>query len=371
MTLACRPLPVLVLLAACGSASTPQPPLVPSATPAPAESPRTAPARPAVPRDAAADTITAGPDDPVRPPPTRSTSVRAPSDRARLREPALREVSGLAASRRDDEVLWAINDGGNAPLLHALDRDGRTLGAWPVAARNRDWEDLAAFRLHGEPWLLIADTGDNPRRRDDYALHLVAEPVARGVEATPGTELVPSRTIRFRYADGAHDVEAVAVDETSATVWLLVKEPAHGGSVSSGIHTLSLLSKEAADTAEDSSATALRVARRVGALADVPRTFEARIAAALANVDLEQPTAFDFAPDGRDACVLSYRHVRCFERADGEDWAEILSRPGRVRAAHDLDQAEALTISADGFIRFTSEGIGAPLRAMPLHPIDP
>ena len=297
---------------------------------------------------------TSSPDMPRPPSPDRGT---------RLRSTALTETSGLAVSRRDPGVLWAVNDGGHVPALHALTRDGRPLGVWPLTVRDRDWEDLAAFRLDGEPFLLIADTGDNARRRDGVVLHLVPEPVPRGPGAAPGATLAPERSVRFRYEDGAHDVEAVAVDETTGTIWLLTKEPARDGhGIAGGVYTLSLADFPDADDADDAD-DAARVARRAATLAPVPRDLVSGLAAALTGIDLEQPTAFDIAADGTSACLLTYRRVRCFERADGEDWSETLVRPGRAFAPHGLAQAEALALSEDGeTLFFTSEGPLPPLR---------
>ena len=42
-----------------------------------------------------------------------------------LMDPRLDEVSGLAASHRHEDVLWAINDGGNGAQLHAVGKSGK------------------------------------------------------------------------------------------------------------------------------------------------------------------------------------------------------------------------------------------------------
>ena len=281
---------------------------------------------------------------------------------ARLRVPELRETSGLAVSRRDPNVLWAINDGGHAPALHALAPDGRALGRWLVDAVNRDWEDLAAFRLDGVPHLLIADTGDNGRRRDEVVLHLVVEPElpdpGTGTAAGAATPLLPARSLRVRYEDGPHDVEAVAVDETTGTVWLLPKEPPRNGrGVAGGAYALAL------DGGTPSADESPLVARRRTTLADVPRGLVGTLAASVVGVDLEQPTALDLSADGRVACLLTYRRPRCLERDDGESWDEAFARPARALAAHGLEQAEALALAPDGrTLWFTSEGIRPPLR---------
>jgi len=288
---------------------------------------------------------------------------RRPSRGARLDSALLTETSGLAVSRRDPAILWAINDSGHAAVLHALSRHGERLGEWSVPVPNRDWEDLATLVMDNEPWLLIADTGDNRRRYGEYALHLVREPPLPLSETTPAAHTLDvARTVRFRYEDGSHDVEAVGVDASTLTAWLLVKSaPVDGIASAGGVYTLSL----AADADTPGETEALRVARRVTTLAEPKRSIEGRFAIALAGVDLEQPTAFDIAEDNTSACLLTYRKVRCYRRVDGEDWSETLSRPGISLRRHGLEQAEALALSTDGLLWTTSEGQGAPLLTLP------
>ena len=333
-------------------ATTPDPGA--SAPPAPVPDAASAAMPDAAPEPAADTAPDAVPD--TAPDVAGDPTVREPRPGGgRIGVAALRETSGLAVSRRDPAVLWALNDGGNAAALYALARDGRPLARYSVEAVNRDWEDLAAFRLDGEPHLLVADTGDNGRRRDEVVLHLIAEPA---LGALAGAPLVPARTLRFRYEDGAHDVEAVAVDETTRTVWLLTKEPVRDGrGAAPGAYALSL----------DDPPPLL--ARRRATLADVPRGLVGGLAMSLAGVDLEQPTAFDMSADARVACLLTYRRLRCFRRGDGESWDETLARPGRELRAHDLDQAEAMALSTDGAtLWFTSEGLLPPLRQRALAP---
>ena len=85
----------------------------------------------------------------------------------------LDEVSGMAASRAHEDVLWAIEDSGNPARLYALSRRGRVLARYKVeGAKNDDWEDLASFDRGGKHYLLVADTGDNGGKRRDFVLHV-------------------------------------------------------------------------------------------------------------------------------------------------------------------------------------------------------
>jgi hypothetical protein len=89
----------------------------------------------------------------------------------------LDEVSGIAASRVHDDVLWAVEDSGNPARLYAISRRGRVLARYSLeGAKNKDWEDLASFDLDGKHYLLLADTGDNGGQRRDFILHVFEEP---------------------------------------------------------------------------------------------------------------------------------------------------------------------------------------------------
>ena len=94
-----------------------------------------------------------------------------------LANPQITEASGLAASRLYPEILWAINDGGNDPVLYAVGIDGADLGTFRVEdADNYDWEALASFELQDTAYLLIADVGDNWNQREPSSLYVVEEP---------------------------------------------------------------------------------------------------------------------------------------------------------------------------------------------------
>jgi len=138
-----------------------------------------------------------------------------------LLDSQLAEISGLAASRRHRNVLWLHDDGGNPARLFAVNTDGDRLATLRIEGITKtDWEDMAAFRLEGRDYLLIADTGDNGGLRRTLQLHAVPEPD----RLVDGATLTPAWSIAFKWPDGPRDCEAVTVDETSGTV-LLVSKP--------------------------------------------------------------------------------------------------------------------------------------------------
>ncbi|MBW2287423.1 MAG: hypothetical protein JRG80_08310 [Deltaproteobacteria bacterium] len=271
-----------------------------------------------------------------------------------IASPKLTETSGLAISRRRDDLLWAINDSGTPPRLHALGVDGADLGFATIEGVDAvDWEDLASFELDGRSYLLIADTGDNLSWRKRSLLLVVEEPELTGDALPAGSVSKPAWRIPFRFEDGPRDCEAVAVDSERMRVLLISKrtEPP-------GLYQLPLLPSDPA-----MGNTAGLVARRIGDVPGIPPPTRSDVEAARwLGRYFAMPTAFDISPDGRLAVVLTYREAYLYARSADEPWAKALGRPPQRIDLPALAQAEAIAFARDGRTIFvTSEGLGAPL----------
>jgi hypothetical protein len=261
-----------------------------------------------------------------------------------LANSAIGEASGLAPSRVSPNVLWVLNDSGNAPELFAIGTNGAALATCRIEkVRNVDWEDLASFRLAEVPYLLIADTGDNGGKREDCALLVVREPREKERAAGRTLDLPVAWTLRFRYEDGPRDCESVAVDVAAGRVLLLSKR-----TKPPVLYELPLL---------PGTTGAVQVARRVIAVASMPPRVKSRRRGFWA-----QPTAMDIASDGTALAVLTYLDAYLYERRADEDWAQALRRaPQRIALPPEddgiLKQREALCF-ADGSRRLyvTAEG---------------
>lgn len=271
-----------------------------------------------------------------------------------LLDARLAEVSGMAASRRHADVLWMVNDGGNAASLYAVSRRGRRLATFAIAgAVNTDWEDLAAFDLGGRHYLLIADTGDNGGLRRTLQLHVVEEPS----ELRDGT-LPVAWSIAFRWPDGARDCEAVAVDAVRRQV-LLVSKKRHPPE----LFALALVPTRGQP----------QVARRIGLLAGVPVADARQRQSDPAGARLVgQVTAADVSPDGRMLAVLTYQDLLLYRRAGGQDWAQAAAGSPWRHPVPWLPQAEALGWSAAGGALYASgEFSPAPLLYLTPEPSRP
>jgi hypothetical protein len=260
-----------------------------------------------------------------------------------LLDSQLAEISGLAASRRHRNVLWLQDDGGNPARLFAVSPDGDRLATLRIEGVTKtDWEDLAAFRLDGRNYLLIADIGDNGGLRRTLQLHVIEEPAR-----LENARLKPSWSIAFRWPDGARDCEAIAVDVHAGRILLISKkrQPPE-------LFTLPLRAQPGVQTA-----------RRIGTLAGVPQPTarELRANAKQARI-MNQVTAADVTPDDSTLAVMTYRNVLLYPRRNGESWAGAVARAPRVIELPWIPQAEALGWTADGKALYaTGEFIPAPL----------
>lgn len=247
------------------------------------------------------------------------------------------ESSGIARSNVRAGSFWTHNDG-NTPRLYLIGREGETLATVRVEGPQfGDCEDIAAFSRGGKHYLLYADTGDNNLRRSAYQLHLLEEPQPAGDSRKPQAAKV-EMTITFRYPDGPHDCEAVAVDPVLNKVILATKERKHGCL----IYELDLPAE-----APEGPLEAKRVAR-----------LETPLAAAL-----------DISPDGGRAILLTDGGGYEFIRQAGESWqAAFRGQPWRLPMPPRAN-GEAICYGADGkTLYLTSEGVGEPLWEIP--PVD-
>lgn len=136
--------------------------------------------------------------------------------------PALQELSGLAASRVHDGVLYGHNDSGDVARFFAFTSAGAAAGEFTVTGEKAvDWEDVAAGPCDAGRCLFFADIGDNDEQRDEVWLVKIAEP-ALPTDPTKPVE-VPGERVRFVYPDGAHNSETLLVHPTTGDAYVVTK----------------------------------------------------------------------------------------------------------------------------------------------------
>jgi len=124
---------------------------------------------------------------------------------------ALKENSGLAFY--PNSILYFVNDGGNAPLLHRYDTVNNDYSTMTVLnASNTDWEELAQDT---EGNLYIGDIGNNSNNRQNLKIYKTVNP-----ETISNNEITVD-TISYSYSNQtAFPPDAAALNfDCEAMLW--------------------------------------------------------------------------------------------------------------------------------------------------------
>jgi len=136
------------------------------------------------------------------------------------------EASGIAASRLNPGILWVHNDSGDKSRIFALNTSGRLCATvYLKGIEARDWEDIAVGPGpdSGVSYVYIAETGDNKAQYDEKRIYRIREPLIDSSKSNIIETVLNVETIRFRYADGKRDAEALMVDPLTRDCYIVTK----------------------------------------------------------------------------------------------------------------------------------------------------
>jgi hypothetical protein len=251
-------------------------------------------------------------------PPADLCAVDAPAVIGTVASTELDEVSGLASSKTQADVLWAHNDSGDAARLFAMDESGASLGTYPLSGVTAlDWEDLAQAPgpQTGTNYLYVGDIGDNNGTRGQIQVYRVPEPTA----SPSGATLSGVTTLRYVYPSGAHlDAEALMVDPVRGDLYVITK----------------------------SASGAARVYRAAAPLAAGPTTLT-RVAT-LSLPAGTMVTAADVSTDGRQVALRTYGEVLVYKRDITKALHTAFATASCTPPAPVEGQGEAITIAPGG-----------------------
>jgi len=276
-------------------------------------------------------------------PATAKHGALTPIEVGRIQDAHLDEISGVAESTKNPEVLFVHNDSGDKPRLFAINRQGELLAelALPTVPKLVDAEDIAIGRgPGGASFIYLGDTGNNfasswlgiPRRK--AVLYRIPEPDVTSSARQLQVSLREAFPIVFTFPKGARNVEAFFVDPVGGELFIITKEP-DGHS--------QLLGASADQLAAGGGELAFLSELRFG---QPPLTGS------------KLPTSAAISKDGSAILVRTYSSVFLFPRAAGESVPGALSREPVVYPSAREAQGEAIAfIDNDTSFLTISEGV--------------
>lgn len=257
----------------------------------------------------------------------------AEHETGRVKSKKLKEISGLAASRKNPHVLWMHNDGKSKQIFGVV-ATGKLAATIDCPVSIEDIEDIAIGPGPDSEtdYLYLGDIGDNELRRAEIQIVRIAEPDL----SSPGEDRVDADQVevfQLRYPDGRHNAEALLVDPLSGDLFVVTKEKGRAR-----------IYQAAASQLQSGSQVTLE---HTG---DVPCT---------------EVSGGDIAPDGSWIVLRREEIGWIWPRAEGMTVAQALARPPKmvpVRGARQAANGESVGASPSSDSYFTvSEGKKQPI----------
>ncbi|MFE9307705.1 WD40 repeat domain-containing protein [Streptomyces sp. NPDC088353] len=235
-----------------------------------------------------------------------------------IKDPRIKESSGLAASHLHPGVYWTHNDSGYGPQIYAVDgRTGETVATVTLSGIGKP-RDVEAISIGPGNQIYVGDIGDNLDGSWPYVwIYRLPEPKELKDQTVRATQYV------VKYADGPRNAESMVVHPKTGRVYIVDKKE-DGGHLYEGPAELS------------PSGT--------------------NVFKPIAPVDLWATDAA-LSPDGTHLAVRGYFGGIHY------DW-----NGGRIKRAGQLDvplqrQGESVTYSVDGTkLLYGSEGSDSPVQ---------
>ncbi|MCX5381732.1 WD40 repeat domain-containing protein [Streptomyces sp. NBC_00083] len=141
-----------------------------------------------------------------------------------IKDPRIKESSGLAASRAHPGIYWTHNDSGDGPYVYAVDaKTGQTVARITMAGVGRP-RDVEAISIGPDGDLYVGDIGDNLDGSWNHVwIYRFPEPAELRDQTVKATQY------DVRYADGPRNAEALMVHPRTGRVYIASKRESGGG----------------------------------------------------------------------------------------------------------------------------------------------
>jgi len=257
---------------------------------------------------------------------------------ARIKDPEINEISGVASSYNRPETFWIHNDSGDLPRIFLVDKAGNTLTVGTISnATENEWEENATFQLEGTPYYNIRANWEKTASKKKKKLYIIEEPKPNPDGSYPSSFPI-QRRINFTYDTGAQNCESLAVDVQSGKI-LLVSKTSYGGTQKIRyVHQLPL---------SVVAGTGTEIAQKIQEFGTIA----------------EATTGMDISNDGRYAIIHTVLDGNFeFTRNQNETWAEAFVKEPRRIGIPEERGYEAVCYGTNGVdLYLMKEGLNSPI----------
>lgn len=197
----------------------------------------------------------------------------------------IKEVSAVEVTPKSN-LIWTLEDSGNAPKLYAFDAKGTLLRTVSVSAPNKDWEELTSDQ---DGNLYIGDFGNNDNARKDLCIYKVNAADLEKEEVQPSqqtTFFYPEQTeFPPKTSDQFYDLEAFF--ESNGTFYLFTKNRSTASDGATWLYTVP-------------NQPGNHAAKKIGSFITCPDFRSCAV------------TSADISPNGKQIALLSASHAWIF-----------------------------------------------------------
>lgn len=150
--------------------------------------------------------------------------AQQPQKLGKVRSAAITEISGIIPYSYQSGYFWVHNDSGDGPYIYLIDSTASLKAKVEIeGAKFTDIEDVGRFESKGKNYLVLADIGNNQRKRTTLSLFIIEEPNIQANEKTRTVKAKLVKEIKFRYKDKNRDAEAIFIDPKDNSLYIISK----------------------------------------------------------------------------------------------------------------------------------------------------
>ncbi len=237
---------------------------------------------------------------------SQSNNFEGPVDLGIVDDSIINEASGIAASRKNKNILWVHNDDSPEARVFAINTSAKIVAIYVLNIKNgRDWEDIAIGPGPEDnfDYIYFGDIGDNLKQFKTKDIYRFKEPYVSEDQKQKIDTIREYDKITFKFPDKIYDSEALMIDPQTKDLYVITKR----------------LDNEKVYKIEYPQSVATTITADF--VTELPFGYE--------GMNGSGVTAADISSEGTEILIKTYSKVYYFRRNSGETIKEALKKDSK------------------------------------------